>query len=102
MKHAQNIAHSSQKPLLYRIKDAEHGEYTKNSLLLPVFCEGRGQLMRGILECSNTDHEIFTFDEEYFGILVAQFLQPILQRLIDGQAWRLTLKYRASLLDGYS
>ena len=28
-------------------------------------------MVRGVLEISNTENELFTFDEEYFGILVS-------------------------------
>jgi hypothetical protein len=27
--------------------------------------------MRGVLEVSNTAHEMFSFDEEYFGIIIS-------------------------------
>ena len=35
------------------MQETELAEYTKNSMLLPVFCENNNQVMRGILEVSN-------------------------------------------------
>jgi hypothetical protein len=45
---------------------------------MPVFSEEKNHMIRGILEVSNTEHEIFSFDEEYFGIILSYNLSHII------------------------
>lgn len=47
-------------------------------MLMPVFSEEKKNMIRGILEVSNTEHEIFSFDEEYFGIILSYNLSHII------------------------
>jgi dTDP-4-dehydrorhamnose reductase len=69
---------------------------------MPVFSEEKKNMIRGILEVSNTEHEIFSFDEEYFGIILSYNLSHIIQRLVDQEVWKLQNKYRSQMMDGFS
>ncbi|KAM3127629.1 hypothetical protein pb186bvf_020280 [Paramecium bursaria] len=101
LKMALNIAHAQQKPLYYKMQNQEVPEYVKNALLIPIYSETQDKMVRGVLEISNTENELFTFDEEYFGILVSYQLTHVIQRLIDIHSWNITKKYRGMMLDSF-
>jgi hypothetical protein len=52
----------------------------ENTLLLPIFVKNGDELdqsnkkIKAILELSNSTQELFSHDEEYLGILVAEFI----------------------------
>lgn len=72
-KAALNVKNAKAKPLLYRIGTdscKEQPEYVDTTLLLPVNSSEKN--VRAVIEVSNSQNEIFGFDDEYYGIIVAQ------------------------------
>ncbi|CAD8102312.1 unnamed protein product [Paramecium sonneborni] len=94
MYQAQNIGQKPKKAIIYRINENEQAEYCKSALILPIFCIGQN-IIRGSLIILNSECDQFSFDEEYFGIIISSFLGIILQRLVDKESWLITQKYRS-------
>ncbi|CAD8102453.1 unnamed protein product [Paramecium sonneborni] len=94
MYQAQNISQKPKKAIIYRLNDNEQAEYGKSALILPIFCIGQN-IIRGSLIILNSEQEQFSFDEEYFGIIISSFLGIILQRLVDKESWLIAQKYRS-------
>ncbi|CAK84199.1 unnamed protein product (macronuclear) [Paramecium tetraurelia] len=91
---AQNIGQKPKKAIIYRINESEQPEFGKSALILPIFCIGQN-VIRGSLIILNSEQEQFSFDEEYFGIIISSFLGNILQRLVDKESWLIAQKYRS-------
>ncbi|CAD8191686.1 unnamed protein product [Paramecium pentaurelia] len=91
---AQNIGSKPKKAIIYRINESEQPEYAKSALILPIFCIGQN-IIRGCLIILNSEYEQFSFDEEYFGIIISSFLGNIIQRLVDKESWQIAQKYRS-------
>ncbi|CAD8074265.1 unnamed protein product [Paramecium primaurelia] len=93
MYQAQNISQKPKKAIIYRINDCEQPEYGKSALILPIYCISQN-IIRGSLIILNSESEQFSFDEEYFGIIISRFLGIIIQRLVDKESWLIAQKYR--------
>ncbi len=71
-KQALNVKNAKAKPLLYQLGQdsvSEKPEYVETTLLLPIFCFNKN--IKGVIEISNSIYDLFSFDEEYLGIVIA-------------------------------
>ena len=71
-----NVKNAKTKPLLYLLNEQTNKDepfYVDTTLLLPVFIN-KEKNIKGFIEISNNYHELFSFDEEYLGIIFAKFL----------------------------
>ncbi len=71
-----NVKHAKAKPLLSILPpdqtQQEKLEYVETTLLLPIFMPNKS--IKGIIEISNSIHDLFSFDEEYLGIVMANLM----------------------------
>ncbi|EAR88894.2 hypothetical protein TTHERM_00264890 (macronuclear) [Tetrahymena thermophila SB210] len=97
-----NSKNSQNKPLLYKIDyQREECEFVNSTLLIPVFCNKERQQVKAILEISNSQSEIFSFDEEYYGIILSYFLTSIFSSIINQKIFDIDCRYNTLLFNSY-
>ncbi|KAL4456634.1 hypothetical protein ABPG74_000741 [Tetrahymena malaccensis] len=97
-----NSKNSQNKPLLYKIDyQKEECEFVNSTLLIPVFCNKDRQQVKAILEISNSLSEIFSFDEEYYGIILSYFLTSIFSSIINQKIFDIDCRYNTLLFNSY-
>ncbi|CAD8071345.1 unnamed protein product [Paramecium sonneborni] len=65
--------------------------YTNQCLLYPIFDQNKRVI--GVLEMSNSVCDFFSFDEEYFGVILAKFCELVIQDYIQNSLYQITLKF---------
>ena len=76
IKGAVNVPNCLKKPVYYLINEQKN-VFVKNCLLAPVF--DRKKNIRGVIELSDHQSDGFSFDDEYYVILLSQFLGYVLE-----------------------
>ncbi|EGR32759.1 hypothetical protein IMG5_071400 [Ichthyophthirius multifiliis] len=103
-KQAINSKTAKCKPLLFKIQNGinkEETEYVDCTLLIPIFCDIDNKYIKGILEISNSQNDLFSFDEEYLGIILSYNLSFIIRNIILRQTLESEIKFRQLLFDAY-
>lgn len=97
-KTALNVKNAKAKPLLYLIAAdclKEIAEYVDTTLLLPIFTSTH--MIRAVIEVSNSKTEIFSFDEEYYGIILSRFVGFYFEQLTTEQVLLSQIKFHARI-----
>ena len=103
-----NVKNARHKPLLYRINAEtlrDEPEYVESTLLLPIYVRndelGERKKLKAVLEVSNSVQEFFGHDEEYLGIIVAEYIALFLEKYIQNQVYSYKLKYNQMVLQSF-
>ncbi|CAD8051907.1 unnamed protein product [Paramecium primaurelia] len=74
--------------------------YTNQSLLYPIF--NQNQILSGILEISNSVSDYFSFDEEYYGVILAKFCEQLIKNQIKTRLLSVTLKFDSMVQNAFN
>ncbi|CAD8157727.1 unnamed protein product [Paramecium pentaurelia] len=74
--------------------------YTNQCLLYPIY--NQNQQLIGILEISNAVSDFFSFDEEYFGVILAKFCELVIQNYIQNSLFQITQKFDSMIQSAFN
>lgn len=58
-------------------------------------------VLRGVLQISNSEGDVFTFDEEYYAIVITKLIEQVLKKIVESQLTVLQNKYFPLIIDAF-